>query len=256
MNYPPVHLYLLVLVLVLSFTAEVVDSGLGMMYGTLLGPILLIVGFDAYTVVPSILLSQAVGGIVGTVIHHMYGNADFRVGSQHFNVVLAIAVPGVVASFLGVMVGASAPQSVVKAYIGVLATVMGALCIYPLRYTFRWWKMYLVGLVSAFNKAMSGGGFGPIASTGKILGGLNPKASIATTTYAEVPICLTSFILWCLAEGFAPAWVLLSMCVGSVLGAVFGPRLTSNLNVNTLRVLVGALSVALGILAILGVEYT
>jgi len=61
----------------LAFTCMLIDSSLGMMYGTLLSPVLIIMGYDARVVVPSILLSQAVGGLMGTIRHNGYGHADF-----------------------------------------------------------------------------------------------------------------------------------------------------------------------------------
>ena len=57
---------------------EIIDSSIGMMYGTLLGPILLGCGFGPHLVVPGILLSQALGGIGGTVSHQWFKNADFK----------------------------------------------------------------------------------------------------------------------------------------------------------------------------------
>ncbi len=42
------------------------DSFLGMMYGTVLSPLLILAGYNAKTVVPAILISQAAGGFVAS----------------------------------------------------------------------------------------------------------------------------------------------------------------------------------------------
>ncbi|MCK4232918.1 hypothetical protein KAX75_00695, partial [candidate division WOR-3 bacterium] len=54
----------------LAFCCEYIDSSLGMGYGTILSPVLIIMGFDPLIVVPSILLSQAVGGFTASIFHH------------------------------------------------------------------------------------------------------------------------------------------------------------------------------------------
>ncbi len=45
----------MILALVLAFVCEMIDLSLGMLYGTILSPVLTIVGFDPLVVVPSIL---------------------------------------------------------------------------------------------------------------------------------------------------------------------------------------------------------
>ncbi len=241
-------LYVVVALIILAMLGEIIDSGLGMMYGTLLSPILISIGFGPLAVVPAILLSQAFGGATGTVLHQRFKNADFSFTSKHFKVVLAIVLPGLAAVLIGVYVALNIPSWVMKSYIGVLVIIMGFLCIFPLMYTFRWWKMYLVGVVSAFNKALSGGGFGPVTSTGKILGGLDAKVSIATTTYAEVPICLTSFVIWYILEGGSMVmWFPIALCVGAIIGAAIGPYVTANVNTRWLKIAVGVLAIASGI---------
>ena len=241
-------LFVVFALIIMALLGELVDSGLGMMYGTILSPILIAVGFSPFAVIPAILISQAMGGLTGTVFHHRYKNADFSLKSMHFRVVLAIVLPGLLAVLLGVYVALSIPSWVMKSYIGVLVIVMGFLCIFPLMYTFRWWKMYLVGVVSAFNKALSGGGFGPVTSTGKILGGLDAKVSVATTTYAEVPICLSGFIIWFLMEGaYTVPWFPVTMCVGAIIGAIIGPYVTAKINTKWLKIVVGVLAIVSGI---------
>ena len=240
--------YALIIVVVMAFLAEIIDSGLGMMYGTILSPVLIAIGFSAFAVVPGILISQAMGGLTGTIFHHRYRNADFRLKSPHFKVVLAIVLPGLAAVLFGVWVAVNIPGWVMKSYIGILVIVMGFLCIFPLMYTFKWWKMYLVGIVSAFNKALSGGGFGPVTSTGKILGGLDPKVSVATTTYAEVPICLSGFIIWYFMEGtYTVWWFPAALCLGAILGAAVGPYVTAKIDTRWLKIIVGFLAIIFGL---------
>ena len=231
----------------LAFIMEIIDSSLGMMYGTLLSPLLIGMGFKAGLVIPSILISQVIGGTIGTIRHHNYNSANFNGWTKDTKIVAAIVLPGILASFIGAYIAVSIPPWALKIYIGVLVIIIGILCLRSYSYKFAWWKMYGLGVIAAFNKALTGGGFGPVTSTGKIIGGVNPKLSIATTTYAEVPICMMSFLFWIILQGGIEIAFPLALCIGSALGAVIGPWITYKMKSNKLRSSVGILAIVSGV---------
>ena len=69
---------------------EFIDSSLGMMYGTVLSPLLILMGYDVKSVVPSILISQAMGGFVASYRHHKLKNANFQPGTIDHKVSVTI----------------------------------------------------------------------------------------------------------------------------------------------------------------------
>jgi len=241
---------MLIFVLILAILFELVDSSLGMMYGTLLSPTLILLGFDTKLVVPSIVISQALGGAVATFRHSKYKSANFSGMTRDTKIVLAVVIPGLMAVFLGVFVAVRLPTNWLNLYIALLVIAMGVLCIRPVYYKFAWWKMWMIGWLSAFNKALSGGGYGPVTSTGKVLGGLDAKTSVATTTFAEVPICLASFVLWYFMSGKL-SWALpIMLCLGGGLGGFIGPYITYKFNSKWLKMAVGVLAIACGVLVL------
>lgn len=231
----------------LAVIMEIIDSGLGMMYGTLLSPLLILMGYSPKLVVPSILISQAVGGATGSIGHHIRKNTDFRGLTRDMQISLSIIIPGLLACVAGVFAGKLIPSLYMKSYIGILVIAMGLLCLRPIYYAFSWKKMFGIGLLSGFNKAFSGGGFGPVTSTGKILGGVDPKVSVGTTTLAEVPICLFSFLLWYIIGGSLDWDFALALCAGSLIGGIIGPIITAKINTRILKYIVGILAVISGI---------
>lgn len=242
------HLVLIALLIVIAIGAELIDSGLGMMYGTLLTSSMILLGFNPILVVPSILLSQAVSGLTGTAFHHKFSNADFRLNTNDTKIVFTIVIPGLLVVLFGVYVGLNIPTWALKSYIGVLVIFMGVFCAFPLKYSFNWKKLYLISIVAAFNKATSGGGFGPIVSTGNILGGLDPRRAVATTTYSEAIISIASFMAWYLMGGqIMELWFPLVICIGAVIGASIGPKITEKLKSNWLRIAIGILAILSGI---------
>jgi len=261
----------IILIGVLAFAAELLDSSLGMMYGTILSPLLIIMGFDPFIVVPSLLLSQAAGGLLAARFHHKYNNADFKpktinakkikskikeIGfiesfkrgfGKDFKVVFVISALGVVATVLAVLLAVNLPKSFIKTYIGILVLVMGVVLLSKAKFKFTWKKMLGVGLISSFNKGLSGGGFGPVVTSGQIIAGNNPKGAVAATTLAEAPICLAGFLTYVLTKGFSSWYFLLALSIGAILAAPFGALLTSKMNEKKMRPLLGILALVLGI---------
>ena len=237
---------LIAVLIVMALIMETVDSSLGMMYGTLLSPILIGQGFEPQVVVPAILISQAIGGISGTVSHHRFENANFRGLTRDTKIVLARIIPGLMVVTVGVFAAVNLPKLWLKTYIGILVIVMSTLCLSPIKYKFTWWKHYAIGALAAFNKALTGGGFGPVTSTGGIIGGLEAKVSIATTTFAEVCICSASFIVYLFFVGVDWTFAL-SLCIGAFIGGIIGPYICSRVSHRGLRKSVGILGIVSGI---------
>jgi uncharacterized protein len=240
----------LIILVLLAFLMELIDSSLGMMYGTILSPLMIAMGYAPLVVVPAVLISQAIGGILGTISHHRFKNANFHGLTRDTKVVLAVVLPGIIAVLFGFFVAVEIPKEILRNYIGLLAIIFGILCIFPIRYAFSWWKIYSIGIVASFNKAISGGGFGPLTSTGKVLGGLDSKVSVATTTYAEVPICILSFLLYLFVKGGVDAQICIALCIGSAVGGLIGPYITKRVNTHWFRIVVGGLAVLVGFLCI------
>lgn len=240
-------LMLISIMILLAFIMEVIDTSLGMMYGTLLSPILIGYGFDPLIVVPAILISQAIGGISGTISHQKFKNADFRGLTRDTKIVIAMVIPGLFVVVLGVCAATNLSSLSVKTYIGILVIIMSILCLSSIRYKFNWWKHYVIGIIAAFNKALSGGGFGPVTSTGGIIGGLKSNVSIATTTFAEVCICLGAFIVYMFFVGNLDIVIAFALCIGAVVGGSVGPYISSKINHDRLRKYIGYLGIASGI---------
>ena len=66
--------WVLFLVAVIAFLCEYMDSSLGMGYGTTLTPILLIMGFEPIQIVPAVLLSEFITGIISALFHVLFKN--------------------------------------------------------------------------------------------------------------------------------------------------------------------------------------
>jgi len=158
---------------VLAFFSDLVDSSLGMGYGTTLTPVLLLLGFPVSVVVPSVLLSELLSGLTAGAFHHGCGNISLRKGSADRSVTLVLVATGVVGTVLAVFVALNIPKQVLKGYIGAMVLAMGILVLIfrKHRIHFSWLRIISLGVVSAFNKGISGGGYGPLVVSGQIPSG-------------------------------------------------------------------------------------
>jgi uncharacterized membrane protein YfcA len=261
--------------LIFAFVCEFIDSSLGMGYGTILTPSLLIIGFDPLVIIPAVLLSQAFGGLSASVFHHQFENVSFRPDSKDFKIVLIITGFGLVATVFAALISINIPKTILKTYIGIMVLVMGGIMLLNRTFTFSWGKMIAVGILSAFNKGISGGGFGPVVTGGQILSGHDHKAAIGVTTLAEAPICISAFLTYLIGrtinEFQSPVlsvpisdflhhmvspkmfqWeLILALLLGSILVTPFGAFTTKALKREKIHYIIGTLIVALGIWTLL-----
>ncbi|MCD6284134.1 sulfite exporter TauE/SafE family protein [bacterium] len=255
-----------------SLICEFIDSSLGMMYGTILSPVLIIAGFNPLLVVPSILFSQALGGFIAAILHHRLKNVDFTLKSKDpthikerlsqlgyregFNrgltkdlkVTFCIAGLGIIATILAALVAVNIPKVVLKTYIGILVLAMGIILLSKTNFKFSWKKIIGIGALSAFNKGISGGGFGPIVTSGQMISGRDGKSSIGSTALAETPVCIVGFLTYFFTKGISDWRFLLLLTIGSIIGAVIGPHFTAKIrSEKKLKKGLGILVITLGV---------
>lgn len=262
---------LFLLLLLMAFVCEFIDSSLGMGYGTILCPVLIIMGFDPLTVIPAVLLSQAFGGLSASFFHHQFQNVSFRSDSKDLKVVFVITGFGIIATIMAALLSLNIPRVVLKTYIGILVMVMGVIVIVNRPFRFSWKKMAGVGVISAFNKGLSGGGFGPVVTAGQVLAGQDHKAAIGATTLAEAPICIVAFFTYLIGRAFIEIqtpvfdmpmaqfiqrmfspkmfqWeLILALLIGSVMVSPFGAFTTRLLKREKIHYILGALILVLGV---------
>jgi len=228
---------------ILAMVMEFIDSSLGMMYGTVLSPLMILMGYDVKDVVPSILISQAIGGFVASYKHHQLQNANFQAGTIDHKVSTTIIWFGVFACLIGVFVSASIPPKVLNTYIAVLVIVIALMILFSKTLIMTSQKIYVLGFISAFNKALSGGGFGPLVAGGQLVfKDRSEKGAIGSTDFAEAPICLFSFCLWLLVKGVPPLNLMIPVCIGAMIGGFFGPMALSKIGSrDILKKILGAL---------------
>ena len=204
-------------IIILSFLIEYIDSTLGMGYGTTLTPLLMIIGgFEPLQIVPAVLLSQLISGLLAGFAHHSFGNVNFKIKTTnityiikklkelgfvesfnrgiplHLKIALLIASCSILGIIIAVFVAINLPAFYLKLYIGILVLAIGIVILATVNkhYGFSWKKITGLALIASFNKGVSGGGYGPIVTGGQLIAGVDGKNAIGITSLAEGLTCI------------------------------------------------------------------
>jgi uncharacterized membrane protein YfcA len=260
----------------LSFAAEYVDSSLGMGYGTTLTPVLLLLGFAPLEVVPALLVSQLLAGLFSGFVHHTMGNVDLKPRSlrpsiivkrlqqlgfresfrrglpRGLQVALVITLASVVGTVAAVLLAVNLPEQVLRIYVAALVLAVGVVILVTIKVhlAFSWPRIIGLGMVAAFNKGISGGGYGPLVTGGQVLSGVPVRETVGITAVAEAFTCAVGIA----AYAFQPqaVWSLAPWLAGGALLSVPLTGLTVRaLRPQWLRAGIGVITVALGLTTLL-----
>ncbi len=241
------------LVIALAFVCEFVDSSLGMGYGTVLSPVLLLLGFDALDVVPSLLFSECVAGTVAALTHHRVRNVDFRSGSRDTKVALLLATCAIAGTTAAALLAIRLPRQILRIWIGALVLVIGLLILSAVNRSFRftWRRIAVLGAVASFNKGLSGGGYGPLVTGGQLLSGIRVRNAVGITSLSEAITCLVGCILYGLLKPNINWSLVFCMTTGAVLSVPLAARLVKWIPERLWRIIVGTMIVVLGSLTLI-----
>ncbi|HUU28502.1 MAG TPA: sulfite exporter TauE/SafE family protein [archaeon] len=244
---------LFIILSAISFFAEYIDSSMGMGYGTILTPVLIIAGYSPLKVVPAILFSEFVSGISAGLLHHRLGNVDLGRKTRARKIMLALLSCSILGTLGAVVLAVSLPQRIVKLYIGVMILSMGILILLGRFFSsrFSWRKIVALGTLAAFNKGFSGGGYGPLVTGGQILSGVPEKNAIGITSLTEGIVCLVGVILYQFAGGALDWMLAVSLTVGAFLSTPVATLTVKVLHGQTLRHAIGYTTLFLGALTLI-----
>lgn len=245
------------IIFICAFVFELIDSSLGQGYGTLGSPTYILLGYDPKLVVPAILLSQTVGGLVSSYMQNYWGNVAFwgknkpkeQLVSPDLKQTLIIVGAGVGAAAIAAWFGVqklSGDQ--IRIYLGLIVLAIGIIILSGRVLKFSWKKMIGVGIYSAINKALTGGGYGPITCGGQVVCGTEGKRAVGITNLAEPPICITAFVIWMIFS-YNPEFIpmVAPMAVGAGAAAMIGPWFTHKTPPAWFKYVLGVVFVLLGI---------
>ena len=246
------NLSILAIIICIAFICALIDSSLGMGYGTLMSPILLLLGFDIFLVVPSVLFSQIITGFSASFLHHRFNNCNLKIHEKNFRIVLTLTILGVIASIISVFIALNIPKLLIITYTGLLVLAIGFILLLKKRFKYTPGTIEVFGILSAFNKSISGGGFGPVITAGQVISGRDAKESIGVSIASEFAISIAGFTMYILLNGPINFLLPIILAISGVIATPLGTFGTKKIqNEEKARMAIGSVCILLGILILI-----
>jgi len=247
-----IHLRDAVLLFAICFACELVDSGLGMGYGTILTPTLLLMGYEPQDIVPTILLSELLSGFSASYFHNEIKNVELGLKGKDLSSAAILAGGSLAGVLVGVMIAVNVSKDVLNPLIGCIILTSGFFVILLSNkvISYRRWKMILLSAIASFNKAISGGGYGPLVTSGQILSGVQSKASVGITSFAEAFTCLVAVTLFLIKGGWINFVIFVPMVAGALSSVPFAVFAINKAREDQLKIFIGILTMCMGALTI------
>lgn len=273
---------MIVAIIVIAFVCEYMDSTLGMGYGTTMTPVLMLLGFAPLAIVPAVLLSELITGVLSGVMHHREGNVTFHFKvlnfqrikdglklpepanpdyhtygiqvSKHLKVVVLLLSATIIGASSAVFTARILPRQWTSLYISVMVISMGVLILicFNKQFTYSWKRIMGLGLLASFNKGLTGGGYGPLVVSGQLLSGVEGKNAIGITSMAEGITCGLGVLIYFFTANNSIDWRLAPIIIaGAVCSVPFSVKSVKVMNPTLLRALIASLTIVLGVVTLL-----
>ena len=245
----------ILLIFLAALGCEYIDSALGMGYGTTLTPLLLLAGFEPLAVVPCVLVSELVTGLLAAMMHQRDGNVDFVRDRKARRTAILLSVLSVVGAIAAVTLALKVPKVWLGSIIAIIILSVGVATLATIRRQLRYsnGQMIALGAVAAFNKGLSGGGYGPLVTAGQVVSGMSPKHAVAITSLAEAWTCLVGLVAYIVIGGHINWTLAAPLTAGAVLSVPVATLTVRRLPEVAMRASVGGLTCVLGILTLVKV---
>ena len=244
-------MWVLLLVSVAGFLAQLVDGAMGMAFGVTSTTLLILLAYNPAA-------ASAIVHLVEIVTSSISGAAHIRFGNVDWHALVKVAVPGAIGAFVGAMLLSNIDLSAARPWTASVLFVLGALVLYRFtrpvilgkkrRARARW--LAPLGLVGGFIDATGGGGWGPVVTTSLTASNaLAPRKAIGTTNTAEFVIAVAASIGFIIGLGAEqiPWDAVLALGIGGALAAPIAAWLVSKAPQRLLGILVGNLIIALNV---------
>ena len=225
--------------ILIGFSAQLIDGALGMAYGQISSTLLISMGVPPAMASASVHTAETFTTAVSGTSHIAHRNVDW-------NLLLRLAIPGIIGGVLGAYVLTSVNAAVAKPFVLGYLAILGLYLFYRgvmHRHVERRPKVVApLGLAGGFLDAAGGGGWGGIVTSNLLVQGSNPRRTIGTVNTAEFFVTLTisaTFIATLGWEAFTVATI--GLLVGGVVAAPFGGWIAKRVNPDILLTFVGAL---------------
>lgn len=240
----------LLIIFLAALGCEYLDSSLGMGYGTTLTPLLMLAGYEPLQIVPAVLLSELLTGLAAGAMHHRDGNIDLRADPAARRTFGLLALLSALGAIVAVMLAVKISAHWFSLLIAIIVLAMGLVTLLTARRQIRYHRggILTIGLVAAFNKGLSGGGYGPLVTSGQVVSGVPARQAVAITSMAEALTCAVGLGAYLYFKSGIDWSLTLPLVTGALLSVPLATATVRHLPETGIRRGVGLFTLILGVL--------
>ncbi|MBP9604672.1 MAG: sulfite exporter TauE/SafE family protein [Chromatiaceae bacterium] len=238
----------LLMIFLAALGCEYLDSSLGMGYGTTLTPLLMLAGYAPLEIVPAVLLSELLTGLAAGAMHHRDGNIDLRTNPAARRTFGLLGLLSAVGAIVAVMLAVKISAQWFSLLIAIIVLTMGLVTLLTARRQIRYNRVGIltIGLVAAFNKGLSGGGYGPLVTSGQVVSGVPAREAVAITSMAEALTCAVGLGAYLFLQSGIDWSLTLPLVAGALLSVPLATATVKHLPETGIRRGVGIFTLILG----------
>lgn len=239
----------ILLYVLVGFVAQMIDGALGMAYGVSSNTFLLSLGIPPAAASASVHMAEVVTTGISGFSHWRLGNVDWKL-------VRRLLIPGVIGGAAGAYLLTSIDGNVIKPYIAAYLLLMGGVIIYK-AFTiqprtkpdeYHGPRISGLGLLGGFCDAIGGGGWGPVVTSTLVARGKYARTTIGSVNFSEFFVTLSQSVVFVLTLSLSEYWqIILGLLIGGAIAAPLAARMTKNLPLKALMIMVGILIIILSI---------
>jgi uncharacterized protein len=241
--------YVLIILVLAGFAAQLVDGALGMAYGATSSTLVLAAGYNPAVASASVHLAEVGTTLASGASHWRFGNVDWRT-------VRRIGIPGALGAFVGAVVLSNVSGDLAKPWMAGILLALGAYIL--IRFTVagvpkREGRRYVrgrylapLGLTAGFIDATGGGGWGPVATpTLLATGRMEPRKVVGSVDTSEFLVAIAASVGFFLALGSQALSfrIVGALLLGGLAAAPLAAWLVQKITARLLGSLVGGLIV-------------
>jgi len=222
-------MWVLLLVSVAGFLAQLVDGAMGMAFGITSTTLLIFLAYNPAAASAIVHLVEIVTSSISGASHIKFGNVDWHA-------LVKVAVPGAVGAFVGAMILSNVDLSAARPWTASVLFILGALVLY------RFTRPIILGKKRRARARW-------LAPLGLVGGFIDSTATAGTTNTAEFVIAVAASIGFIFGIGAEqiPWDAVLALGIGGALGAPIAAWLVSKAPQRLLGIMVGNLIIALNV---------
>lgn len=229
----------------IGFTTQYLDASIGLGYGTFSVPLLLLLGIPPIYVVPAVLVSKTVLGIISGISHHAVGNVKRKI-------TVPLIVAGILGTLMGVPITLILSDQETSGLIGIALISVGCIGLLNTargvrmgRFSKR--KISISGFFAGLINGISGGGYGAVSTTGLISSGVKTSIAIGSTVLAETVVALAGALLYLFFVQDVNLWVIIPLLAGGLIATPIGALTTKRSPSKKLGATISIVVIFLGI---------